>query len=118
MSCRDQRFKTSEYKDYATEVLYRLDALKELQEMRLAFEESGGTFTVELTALYPPHVYYNKNGTISAKTIDCSNFEKPVIDLIFGGTMNVNDKNIDCLISKKAAGATYGLDVRILLKGV
>lgn len=118
MNCRDARFKTQAYRDWATEVLARLDEHKELHELALDHQASGGTFEVELVAEFPEHVFYNKDGAVSSKTIDCSNFEKPLIDLVFGHTMDVNDKFITKLISSKRPGAAYGIKmtIRLLLR--
>ena len=115
MSSRDLRFKTPAYKDFATQVLYvleQVDALKVMGELHAA---KGGEFTVELTATYPPQLFRNKQGEISSRSIDCSNFEKPILDLIFGDTMGVNDRHVTCLISKKRAGARLSIECTISL---
>jgi Holliday junction resolvase RusA-like endonuclease len=115
MSCRDARFKTPEYKDWATKVLYMLDEHKALVDMGKQHSELGGEFHVEISATFPPHVYRNQQGAISSKTIDCSNFEKPLIDIIFDKCMHVNDKYISRLVSSKCAAANYGIHVKITL---
>lgn len=115
MSCRDARFKTQAFKDWATEILARLDEHKELHELATDHAKLGGTFEVEIIAEFPAHVFYNKAGEVSSKTIDCSNFEKPLIDLVFGHTMDVNDKFITKLVSSKRAGADYSIKMTIRL---
>ncbi len=113
--CRDQRFKTAEAQDWETRIKYMLeDYAKEFNEMQTDFETFGGEFHVCLTAYYPNHVYYNKAGAVSAKTIDLSNFEKPLIDMIFRESLGVDDRFITKLSSKKQAGASDGIDVRIV----
>ncbi|GAC1502995.1 MAG: hypothetical protein NVS1B10_07950 [Candidatus Saccharimonadales bacterium] len=114
-SCRDARFTTSEYKSWATEVLARLEEFKALHDLALEHASKGGVFHVSLVAEFPHSVFYNKAGEVSSKTIDITNHEKPFIDLLFGHFMNVNDKFIVSMVSRKAAGATYGIRCEVEL---
>jgi hypothetical protein len=119
MSARDQRFKTAAYKDWATAILQHLQNMaeyKELLDMGADFKANGGHFFVSFTAFYPPHVFYTKQGAISSKTVDCTNFGKPLLDLIFGDTMDVNDKNVVECTERKAAGASFFIKVTIEMR--
>ncbi len=113
MHYRDQRFKTAEYKDWATKVLHLLSEIKELYDMGGDWQRSGGVFAVEFEFVYPAYIYYNKSKQVSSKTFDLSNVEKPLLDLIFGDTMEVNDRNVVKLVSSKRAGAMYAINVSI-----
>jgi hypothetical protein len=116
MNARDVRFKTAEYKAWANEVLYRLSELEEyktLQEMASDHQAYGGTFAVKITAQYPYHIFYNKAGQISSKTIDCTNFGKPILDLVFGDTLSVNDKYVVKCTECKEVGPSYAIVIQI-----
>jgi Holliday junction resolvase RusA-like endonuclease len=58
---------------------------------------------VDITLEYPKSTFYNKEGLISSRTYDCSNFEKSIIDVIFD-LMGTNDKYIVELFSTKVVG--------------
>lgn len=115
---RDMRFKTSEYRAWATEFLNRieqLDEYKSLLELGQIHKERGGIFSVSVIIEYPQHIFYNKDGAISSKTIDMSNGTKGLIDLLFGQVMETNDKHIVRLVEEKKAAGTYGLRIKIEL---
>ncbi len=113
--CRDQRFKTAEAQDWETKLKWLLeDYAKEFNELREDFEKYGGFFHVTIMVFYPMHVFYNKSEAVSAKTIDITNFEKPLVDMIFRETMGVDDRFITRLSSSKQAGGTQNISVRIV----
>lgn len=76
---------------------------------------NGGIFHIRIMNNYPHHIYYNRHGQVSSKTFDCDNIIKPLIDLIFGQFMGLNDKHITKITAEKRAAATYGLDITIEL---
>lgn len=114
MQTRDARFKTAAYKDYATKFLYHLSNVPELQQLKKAWDGKA-TFFVQIVTYYPGHIFYNKQGIISSKTVDCSNFSKPILDLIFGDTLEINDKFVTKLVEEKRAGSDYSLEITIIL---
>ena len=114
--CRDRRYKTADAKDWESMVAQHLDEIKDLTELALEFNERGGQFRVKLTFVYPHHVFFNQQGQISAKTQDLSNCEKMLIDMIFGHRMDVNDRFICELHSRKIVGATYEIRVELELE--
>ena len=116
MTYRDVRFKTAEYKDWATKVLAALSDEKGLVDLAAIFNEKGGCFDVSVIVEYPHHVFYNKAGEISSKTIDCTNVGKPLIDLIFRDTMGVNDKYITWYSEAKQVGPTHCIKVLVRLQ--
>lgn len=107
------RFKSAAYKAWAEEIQYYLNDIKGLHEMASDFADRGGAFLVKLTFSFPKHIFYNKAGAISSKSMDLSNVEKPLLDLIFGDTMGINDKNVIKLISEKQSDAFYCIKIRI-----
>lgn len=96
-----------------------------LSDLRSYFDPTKHAITVGLTVFYPEKIFWNLQGTISAKTQDNSNWEKPLIDCIFlpgnfGSTgvynaenMNCDDRYITRLFSQKKPGTEHRIDVRI-----
>lgn len=116
MTYRDVRFKSAAYKEWATKMIAHIqdcDQYKQLLDMATDHKASGGTFEISIHAEYPKHEFLNKQGQISSKTVDISNAEKPLIDIIFGGLMEVNDKYITSMTSSKGLGAWYKITVEI-----
>lgn len=71
---------------------YRFNVLKALQEksnaaklkqVRDAFDPLKHSFQVELTSYYPESTFFNKKGSVSAKTMDLTNTEKLLVDCLF-----------------------------------
>lgn len=113
---RDQRYKTAAAKQYESAVLSRLLKHNQLLEMAKIHRQTGGCFHISIDCKYPKKDFYNEQGKISAKTFDCSNIEKPLLDLILGRFMEVNDKNVVKLVStKSAAGASHTIDITLEL---
>lgn len=114
---RDKRHKTAEARAWEAQVLEALEPHeKTLLEIADDWNKAGGCFRVVLTFLFPPHIFYNKAGQISSKTFDLTNVEKPIIDMIFGQVMNVNDKTIVQVISQKLPGPMYAIEVTLELE--
>ncbi len=112
--CRDQRFKTAEAQDWETQVKYMLEEYaKSFNEMKQDFETYGGQFYVTIEVYYPHHVFYNKARAISAKTIDITNFEKPLVDMIFRESLGVDDRFITRLVSTKETGVQQFINIKI-----
>lgn len=113
----DARTKTREYYDWSSKIFHQLNTPENLDKMtqiRESFDENLHAFEVEITAVYPRSIFITKEGKLSARTIDVTNFEKLLVDLFFDKqfntkpapygvkNINVNDKNIISLISKKS----------------
>jgi hypothetical protein len=112
----DARTKTREYIEWASQVFHQLNNEKDLEtfkQIREEFDETKHSFAVEMTAFYPKSVFVNKEGTLSSRTVDLSNWEKIIQDLLFDkqyyskphpyGVCNIscNDKHVVDLYSKK-----------------
>lgn len=112
----DFRAKTPEAREWTGQVFWQLnrpDNQIALKELRDYFDPKLHAFGVEVSAFYPRDVFFNKEGTVSGRTIDISNFEKTILDLLFGtkyfdkvvpnGVKNINfdDRYIQYCISKK-----------------
>lgn len=113
---KNRFIKTMEFRDWQTLVLEHLNDIKLLDDLRLEYERVGGVFAVELTFVYPYPIYYNKQKTISSKTFDLSNVEKPLLDVIFGDRLGINDKYVVELNSAKRAGACHEIQITLELQ--
>lgn len=112
----DKRHKTKEAREWTEQMLSLLEEhSKTLGEMADDFEKHGGCFRIVLTVIYPMHIFYNKDGAISSKTIDITNHEKVIQDVIFGQIMGVNDKAVVQCISNKLPGPLYAIEVELEL---
>lgn len=110
----DKRHKTKEAKEWQASLVLALEPYaKELREMAEDWRKSGGCFKVSYTAIYPPHIFLNKGKQISSKTIDITNHEKVLQDVIFGDIMSINDKSVIECVSKKVIGPLYALEISI-----
>ena len=121
MSYRDKRYKTPEFEQWCSKILYALNNEKNqkaLQDLRDYFDPNKHVYQVNLTFNYPHHILFTKASTISTKAHDLSNVEKPLIDLIFLPTfhkrtsnLNIDDKYILDLISRKRASEDHLIEV-------
>lgn len=107
----DARTQRTEFKDWTYQVFHELSTKKNLdamRDLRDAFDPHKHSFKVRLVAHYPAEVFKTKEGRISAKTMDLSNWEKPLLDLLFDkkfyerqhpyGVANINHN--DCYVSE------------------
>ena len=123
--------KTIEAQEWACSVLVAL-ALKEnkkkLKELRQCFDSLKHVYKVDLTFFYPKHTLYTKECRVSGRAHDLSNIEKPLIDLVFlpryydlpspygAENLNIDDKYIIHLTSKKKVGKSCKIKVSIQIK--
>ena len=128
---RDKRHKTTAFQEWACSILVAL-ALKEnkkkLKELRQYFDPLKHVYKIDLTFFYPDHILYTKEGRVSGRAHDLSNIEKPLVDLIFlpryydlpspygAKNLNIDDKYITHLVSKKQAGKSSKIKVSIQVK--
>lgn len=108
--------KTQAYYDWSFQVFSRLSNEQiqvGLSKLRDSFEIEKHGYVVRLTAYYPVDFYYRLKGGISAKTMDLSNWEKPLVDCLFlpkhhrnqppygSPNLNIDDRYVVSLSSKK-----------------
>lgn len=94
-----------------------------LQELKDEFDPTKHCIKVDITCYYPREVFFTKKGTISAKTFDLSNVEKPIVDVIFLEkyatqtikNIGIDDKYITDLNSKKRPSIEHSINIRIQL---
>jgi hypothetical protein len=112
----DGRTKTQAYYDWSFKffgMLCHESVQLGLEPMREQFDPKKHCFAVRLTAYYPEKIFYRQVGGISAKTMDLSNWEKPLIDALFlpknhkvsppfgSPNMNCDDRYIASIVSRK-----------------
>lgn len=124
-----KKFKTALARDWEMTVFHQLSSeenLTKFSRLREAFNPAEHGYSVSITVYYPESKFYTKGGDISAHTHDVSNYEKPLVDLLFlpkyfdlnapygCRNLNVDDKYIVRMFSRKAVGPDYS--VRLVLK--
>lgn len=124
--------KTAAAKDWTYKVFHALSTpenLKKLQELREIFDPKIHCHYVSMWAVYPEKELYTKSGGVSARTQDCSNWEKPLLDCFFlpkyftepapYGCLNLNtdDRSVVQLVSAKVEG-DRALIVEVSIKAI
>ncbi len=112
----DGRTKTQEAREWSHTVFHYLDApdiQEQFKSLREYFDPVKHRYVVRLKAFYPESVIYTKEGAMSSRCHDVTNWEKPLIDLMFlpvhgekpnpYGVMNlmIDDKHLVRLTSSK-----------------
>lgn len=116
----------------ATEWTYQVfDALStdenidKFKRLRDYFDPNKHTYSIKLIATYPHAEFITKKGRISSRTIDITNWEKPLIDCIFlpkffdstppygCANLNMDDKFLTEMSSKKKAGDKYLIEIEL-----
>lgn len=121
VSCRDVRFRTPEYKHWHTLTKQQIIAHENYPELLILAEDflrdEGQALELDINVQYPKEMYFNAKGIISSRTMDCSNVEKSLQDLILGDILNLNDKSVIRLLSTKGPGKNYELSFTLRLRG-
>lgn len=83
---RDGKIKTQTARDWECRVFHELSKepnSKILKELRDKFDHLKHGYIIKMVCFYAQEKLFNRQGAISAKSMDISNWEKPLIDLIF-----------------------------------
>ncbi len=95
----NRQFKSTAAKQWTIEALHQLNQehiLSKLKYLREHFDSSKHTYGIELKFAYPRTKFLNKKGEISAKTIDITNGEKSIVDVLFLGKFFDEFENLNC----------------------
>lgn len=118
--------KTQQFRDWTHSVFHYLDKSdnqKKLAELRDAFDPKTHGLRFAIT-LFSPDLYV-KSGELSGRVVDCSNYEKAVLDAFclakyaekpapYGvKNLMIDDKFVTRLFSQKKLGADWSLRVSI-----
>jgi hypothetical protein len=124
----NRKFKTLEAEKWETGILHQLSSKQNMQKfenLRSQFDPELHSYAVTISVYYPEADFYTKKGLISAHTHDVSNYEKPLIDLLFlpkyfelpapygCKNLNMDDKYITRMFSTKRPGTEHKLIVKI-----
>lgn len=112
----NRRIKTKEARLWEAEFISAVSPQikKQLTDMQEEFNLHGGVFSLSLEFLYPRATFYNLKTEVSARTLDLTNVEKPVQDLLFNQLMGVDDRFVTRLKSVKKASSKYEIKIRIV----
>lgn len=97
---------------------FRLPANKAI--IRKWREFVGKPLCLSLTFEIPEDVFWTKKGEISARSFDLTNVEKLFVDVLFGkhyGILNIDDKHVVTLISRKRPALEYGIRASLHIDG-
>jgi len=100
-------------------------AQQQMDKFREYFDENTMGIKISLTFYYPHDILFNKSGSISSRSQDQTNVEKPLVDLLFDPkynnrpvpdgvrNLNLNDKIVTDLVSKKRPSNCYSIYVQL-----
>jgi len=125
----NRRFKTSAAREWTITVQHFLKdskIQKKLENLRDYFNPQKHVFEITLKFYYPKNKLFSSTGGISSKSFDCSNVEKPLIDILFlpkyfeeTPNLNIDDKYIVKLLSEKKISRdnkSYYIEIEIVIK--
>lgn len=127
----DQRIKTQAAREWTERVIHQLNwksTSEKLEKLRTAFDPKKHVYSIKMTAMYPEKDYYTKgDGTLSSRTQDISNWEKPLIDIVFlkkyfeeigrlhCENLNTDDKYICSMHSRKLPTKSEHHEIRLTI---
>jgi hypothetical protein len=126
----DARTQKQEFKEWTYQVFHELSSaanLQVMQELRQHFDAEKHAFKVRIVVEYPSDIFKTKEGRISGRTMDLSNFEKPLVDLIFDKkfyerphpygvkNLNTNDVYITQMHVYKRAGQKHSITISLTI---
>ncbi|MBV6514162.1 MAG: hypothetical protein FMNOHCHN_03752 [Ignavibacteriaceae bacterium] len=127
----DKRVKTSEARNWSYNIFHNLNNVEVQQyltELRSFFNPDLHVYNLHLVAYYPSHVFTTKDGRISGKTMDVTNWEKPLVDLLFlpkyfsepppygCHNLNVDDRFLTKVLSEKRQSPDDNYYIHIAIK--
>lgn len=133
MYYRDRAVKTTEARQWTFnvfDILSQPDNEEKLANLREFFDKKKHAYTIEMTAYYPEKYYFTKAGDLSSRTFDISNWEKPLIDLIFlpkyfkqlpptgCKNLNVDDRYLKKMVSEKLPSDTYKIHIKLQIESI
>jgi len=131
MTYATKKIKTPEAREWTSKVCYALknpEIQKQFSDIRNEFDPSIHAFEVNLLFIYPKSTLYTLENSVSAKSMDLSNVEKPIIDILFLPSfhnavgslgvknMNVDDRFILNMTSRKRASCTDKYEIHVHIK--
>lgn len=122
---RNVKYKSNAFNKWRKTVLEALNCpsnLSQCQSLADTFNPALHSFYVTITVFYPTEKFFvqgskgkSPKGAISSRTMDLTNTEKVLIDLIFNKTISIDDRYISDLKSEKRPSEGFKTLVRISL---
>lgn len=118
MFYRSRATKTAEARAWEAETAALLEEHHCLTEFAAAWNAmpSNAGIEVRFRFNYPAYIFYTKDGKLSNKVFDVDNCVKFLLDVLFGTRLKINDKNVTKIVSEKAAGSDYSIDISIRIR--
>ncbi len=113
---------TPEAKDWFNTVLHVLSRPENraaLEKLRNEFKPSKNAYAFQIKAYIPKEIYYTKDGKLSRRAFDISNFEKALLDVFcldkYAGNLQTDDCVVRSCHSIKlpSPDGTWRIDVSI-----
>lgn len=118
----------AETREWISQACYQLSQpvnKQALADLRTFFDDKKHCYTVHIDRTVSN--FFNKQGSISTRSIDVTNYEKLIFDLIFTPTfygsssmecenLNIDDKYVTTLISRKKPGPKDNIKITIKIK--
>jgi wobble nucleotide-excising tRNase len=92
---------TQDAKNWIDTVAYLLGNAqnsKIINELRKAFDPIKNAYAVQIKCYIPKEIYYTKDGKLSRRSFDVTNFEKPLVDILFLEKFKVGLLVDDCVL--------------------
>lgn len=94
-----------------------------LAELRAAFQPGKHCYRMRLLWYSPKNILLTKDGALSSRAFDVTNFEKLAVDLVFqpsyfvqgAPNLNIDDKHLMTLTSGKRCGSGGGFKIVVTL---
>jgi len=121
MTFKDKTKKTPQYREWHLQIQNYLkseSSQDSFTRLRDYFDPKKHYYSVNITFYYPQHILFTEKGHLSSRAHDCSNIEKPLIDILFlpshfkdCNNLNIDDKYIADLTSKKRATESHLIEI-------
>lgn len=126
----DRRFKSAAAVEWSRQTCHTLNTpeiLAKLEKLRNHFDPTRHSYSIDLTFYYPEDRILTKSGVLSSRSIDISNSEKHLVDLLFLPkffdkespeglrNLNIDDRYLTDMVSKKRVSkdGDYSIEVTI-----
>jgi hypothetical protein len=114
---------TPEAKNWIDTVAHLLSSpqnAQALKDLRDAFDPALHAYQIQIKCYIPNEIYYTKEGKLSRRSFDVSNFEKPLVDIIFLEKFRVGLMTDDCVLkschSVKLPSPDNSFKIDVILK--
>jgi len=120
----NKRFISAKAKEWIQTITWQCSGplvQQQLAQIRENFNPKKHSLGISLNFIIPHGKFYNKQGLFSSRTCDVTNVEKSIVDVLFLAkysginykAIGVDDKYISELHSRKSAGLTHRIEIRI-----